>query len=101
MSFSANTQGTEKTCNAAQRSKYHKAAMTGKFCWSGRFRIITASSLPGAQRQEGNHWLCLCMEMVTMGYKSKAKHKACCPSMQACVLKIDTDAVALFRPLYF
>lgn len=47
MSFSATTQCTEKTCSVAQRSKDHKAARTGKFCWSGRFRIITASSLPG------------------------------------------------------
>lgn len=32
-----------------------------------------------------------------MGYKSKAKCKACCHSMHACVRKTDTDAGALFR----
>lgn len=30
MSFSANTQGTEKTCNVARRSKYHKGSKDQK-----------------------------------------------------------------------
>lgn len=97
MSFSATTQCTEKTCNVAQRSRYHKAARTGKFCWSGRFRIITASSLPGHAETRRKPLAFLCLELVTMGSKSKARCKACCRSMHACVLKTDTDAGALFR----
>lgn len=32
----------------------------------------------GAQRQETSHWLCLCLELVTMGYKCKVKQKGWC-----------------------
>lgn len=96
MSFSAITKHTEKACSVAQRSKYHTVAKDHEILPECEVQGLHRLCL-GAQRQGASPWLCLCLEVVTMGYTCKAKWKGCCCLTTCCVLQAETDPAAVFR----